>query len=409
MIQKLFKYTLITLFLVSNQISFAQNDDYDRIYMGAENPELYLTLIFNKRVGVVTNQTAMIFKGTQLFSTSSKKLEKDVHLVDFLVEKKIDVKKIFSPEHGFRGEADAGETVKSGKDVKTGLPIISLYGNNKKPTKEQLSDIDVILFDIQDVGARFYTYISTLHYIMEAAAENGKKVILLDRPNPNGHYVDGPVLKKGFESFVGMHPVPVVHGMTIGEYAKMINGEGWLKNSMKCDLTVIPLKNYTHRRHYVLPIKPSPNLPNDKSINLYPSTCFFEAFNGSEGRGTDKPFQVYGSPYLKNMPYEFIPEPNVGAKNPRFKGQVCYGEDLTNTPFLSEINLEWLINAYQNYEGKEAFFIKNSGEFWIDKLAGTDELRKQIEKGLPADEIKESWQSDLEKFKQVRSKYLIYN
>src|SRR5690606_3475118 len=200
------------------------------------------------------------------------------------------------------------------------------YGNNKKPTPEQLEDIDVLLFDIQDVGARFYTYISTLHYIMEAAAENGKKVIVLDRPNPNGHYVDGPVLDMKFKSFVGMHPVPVVYGMTIGEYAKMINGEKWLANGVQCNLSVVPLRNYTHRRYYRLPVKPSPNLPNDKSINLYPSTCFFEAFNGSEGRGTDKPFQVYGSPYLKNMAYQFVPKPNSGAKSPRFDGQVCYGE-----------------------------------------------------------------------------------
>jgi len=408
MLQKLFKYTLITLFLFSNQISFAQNDDYERIYMGAENPELYLSLIFNKRVAVVTNQTGILFKGTQLFSESPSRLNKDIHLVDFLIERKVDIKKIFSPEHGFRGDADAGETVRSGKDVKTDLPVVSLYGNNKKPTTEQLSDIDVILFDIQDVGARFYTYISTLHYIMEAAAENEKKVIVLDRPNPNGHYIDGPVLKEGFESFVGMHRVPVVYGMTIGEYAQMINGEGWLKNGIKCDLTVIPLKNYTHQRHYILPIKPSPNLPNDKSINLYPSTCFFEAINGSEGRGTDKPFQIYGSPYLKNMPYKFIPQPNAGSKTPRFNGQVCYGEDLTNAPFLSEINLEWLIKAYKNYDGKDPFFIKNSGEFWIDRLAGTDELRKQIEQGLTEEEIKKTWQEDLNKFKQIRKKYLIY-
>lgn len=409
MIQKLFKYTLIALFLSLNQVSFAQNDDYERIFMGAENPELYLTLTLNKRVGVVTNQTGVLFAGTQLYSTSNEKLKQNIHLVDFLVSRKVDVKKIFSPEHGFRGDADAGETVVSGKDVKTGLPIVSLYGDNKKPSKEQFADIDVILFDIQDVGARFYTYISTLHYIMEAAAENGKKVIVLDRPNPNGHYVDGPVMQDKFKSFVGMHNVPVVYGMTIGEYAKMINGEKWLTNGIQCDLTVIPLKNYTHRRHYILPINPSPNLPNDKSINLYPSTCFFEAFNGSEGRGTDKPFQVYGSPFLKNMPYEFTPEPNAGAKSPRFNGQVCYGEDLTETPFLSEVKLEWLIKAYKNYEGKEPFFIKNSGKYWIDTLAGTDVLRKQIEQGMSEEEIKATWQKGLDEFKQIRAKYLMYD
>lgn len=410
MIQKLFKYTLIAVFLFANQISFAQNDDYEKIYTGAENPELYLSLLLNKRVGVVTNQTGVVFAGTKLFSTSDKKLEKDTHLVDFLVSRKVNVKKIFSPEHGFRGDVDAGETIKSGKDTKTGLSIVSLYGDKekRKPTKEQLNDVDIILFDIQDVGARFYTYISTLHYVMEAAAENGKKVIVLDRPNPNGHYIDGPLLKKGYETFVGMHPVPVVYGMTIGEYAKMINGEKWLKNGVQADLTVVPLKNYTHQRHYILPIPPSPNLPNDKSINLYPSTCFFEAFHGSEGRGTDKPFQVYGSPFLKNMPYQFMPKPNSGAKSPRFNGEVCYGEDLTETKFLSEIKLEWLIKAFKNYEATEPFWIKQSGKFWIDKLAGTDELRKQIDQGMTEEQIKATWQKDLEEFKEIRAKYLIY-
>src|SRR5690606_7672205 len=259
MFQKLFKYTLIAVFLFTNSVSFSQYDDYERIYAGAENAELYLTLMLNQRVGVVTNQTGMLFAGTRLYSMGAEKLKEDMHLVDFLVSRKVDVKKIFSPEHGFRGNADAGETVKSGKDTKTSLPIVSLYGNNKKPTPEQLEDIDVLLFDIQDVGARFYTYISTLHYIMEAVAENGKKVIVLDRPNPNGHYVDGPVLDMKFKSFVGMHPVPVVYGMTIGEYAKMINGEKWLANGVECRLTVVPLKNYTHRRYYRLPVKPSPN------------------------------------------------------------------------------------------------------------------------------------------------------
>ncbi len=409
MFRKLVKYTLIAVFLLANSSLFAQNDDYERIYAGAEHPELYLTLMLNKRVGVVTNQTGILFAGTQLYSMSAEKLKEDIHLVDFLISRKVDVKKIFSPEHGFRGDADAGETVKSGKDIQTGLPIVSLYGNNKKPSKEQLEDIDILLFDIQDVGARFYTYISTLHYIMEAAAENGKKVIVLDRPNPNGHYVDGPVLDMKYKSFVGMHPVPVVYGMTIGEYAKMINGEKWLANRLSCDLAVVPLRNYTHRRYYRLPVKPSPNLPNDKSINLYPSTCFFEAINGSEGRGTDKPFQVYGSPFIKNMSYQFVPKPNAGAKDPRFNGEICYGEDLSDAPFLEEINLEWLIRAYQNYEGSEPFWIKQSGEFWIDKLAGTDQLRKQIEKGLSEETIKQTWQKDLEDFKQIRKKYLMYD
>jgi len=429
MIQKLFKYTLIALFLSNS--SFGQisidNEKIEKkhdatlitkqeIITGAQQSNLYLPELKGKRVGVVTNQTG-VTDGTKMIGkkscakspiTSDCAMFEQISIVDFLIENGVEVKKIFSPEHGFRGDADAGETVKSGKDIKTGLPIVSLYGKNKKPTEEQFADLDVILFDIQDVGARFYTYISTLHYVMETAAETGKKVIVLDRPNPNAHYVDGPVLKKGFESFVGMHPVPVVYGMTIGEYAQMINGEGWLANQVKADLTVIPLKNYTHKSKYSLPVKPSPNLPNDKSINLYPSTCFFEAINGSEGRGTDKPFQVYGSPYLKNMPFQFVPKPNTGAKSPRFNGEICYGEDLSNSPDLSEINLEWLIRAHQNYEGKDPFWIKQSGKYWIDVLAGTDALRKQIEQGLSEDEIKATWKEDLEKFKKIRVKYLLY-
>lgn len=416
MFQKLFKYTLIALFL--SHSSFAQNKNEKAILTGAQQSEIYLPFLKGKRVGVVTNQTGIVemeknqkipCEKAPITPDCAQKLTSIVSIVDFLLEKDVEVKKIFSPEHGFRGDADAGATVKSGKDVKTGLPIVSLYGKNKKPTKEQFSDLDVIVFDIQDVGARFYTYISTLHYIMEAAAENGKQVIVFDRPNPNGHYIDGPVLQPKFKTFVGMHPVPVVYGMTIGEYALMINGEGWLTNKVKSDLKVIPLKNYSHTSKYSLPVLPSPNLPNDQSINLYPSTCFFEAFNGSEGRGTDKPFQVYGSPYLKNMPYQFTPKPNAGASSPRFNGKVCYGEDLSSVEFLSEINLEWLLKSYQNYEGKEPFFIKNSGEFWIDKLAGTDQLRIQIEKGWSQERIKESWQEDLEKFKNIRSKYLLYN
>lgn len=424
MFQKLFKYTVFALFLSNSCTAQAQNLNSElkknsigkeEIRTGAQQSTKYLPLLKGKRVGVVTNQTG-ITDGSIIGKKSCSKnpetstcaIFEQISIVDFLLENEIDVKKIFSPEHGFRGDADAGETVKSGKDVKTGLPIVSLYGNNKKPTAAQYADLDIIVFDIQDVGARFYTYISTLHYIMETAAETGKKVIVLDRPNPNGHYVDGPVLNMKYKTFVGMHPVPVVYGMTIGEYAQMINGEGWLAKKAKADLTIIPLANYTHQSQYTLPVKPSPNLPNDKSINLYPSTCFFEAINGSEGRGTDKPFMVYGSPYLKNMPYEFTPKPNAGAKDPRFNGKVCYGEDLSNHPDLAEINLEWLIKAYQNYEGKEPFWIKNSGELWIDKLAGTDQLRIQIEKGLSAQEIKESWQSDLDKFQIIRSKYLLY-
>lgn len=413
------------------EVNYLEKFKKDNVILGVENFEISNKIIFKDRkagirnnIGIVTNQTGILFlkietntllkpncsgNDTMSLISFNKVSWEKIHTVDYLIDNGLNIKKIFSPEHGFRGDADAGATVASGKDSKTGLPVISLYGKNKKPTAEQLKDLDIILFDLQDVGARFYTYISTLHYVMEAAAENGKKLIIFDRPNPNAHYVDGPVLKSKFKSFVGMHPVPVVYGMTIGEYARMINGESWLANGVKCDLTVIPLKNYTHQTRYSLPIKPSPNLPNDQSVNLYPSTCFFEAFNGSEGRGTDKPFQIYGSPYLKNMDYQFVPEPNAGSKSPRFQGKVCYGEDLSNIPYLSEINLSWLIKAHKNYVGKDPFWIKNSGEFWIDKLAGTDQLRQQIDSGMTEQQIRQSWQKDLEAFKKVRSKYLIYD
>lgn len=414
MFQKLFKYTLIGLFFSfycygQNYLSINKIDPTS-IVCGAEQPEIYLELLKSKRIGVVTNQTGIVIDEISVSSNYHDITEQaKVSVIDFMIGNGLDVVKIFSPEHGFRGTEDAGATVKSGKDSKTGLPIISLYGKNKKPTAEQIKDLDVIVFDLQDVGVRFYTYISTLHFAMEAVAEQGLEIMVFDRPNPNGHYVDGPVLNMKYSSFVGMHPVPIVYGMTIGEYAQMINGEGWLAKGLKANLTVIPLKNYEHNSSYSLPVKPSPNLPNDKSVNLYPSTCFFEAFNGSEGRGTNFPFQVYGSPYLKKMDFQFIPEPNSGAANPRFNGEVCYGEDLRDTPYLSEINLDWLIKARDNYTGKEPFWIKNSGEFWIDKLAGTDELRKQIDGGWTQEQIKATWQKDLEEFKEIRQKYLIYN
>ena len=282
-----------------------------------------------------------------------------------------------------------------------------MYGKNRKPTQSQIADVDILVFDMQDVGVRFYTYISTLHYVMEAAAENGKKVMVLDRPNPNGHYIDGPVMKPEFTSFVGMHKVPIVYGMTIGEYAQMINGESWLKGGLKADLEVIPLMNYTHQTPYSLPVKPSPNLPNDTSINLYPSLCLFEGTNVNEGRGTDVQFQVYGSPFLKNMPFEYTPVSKPGAAEPKFKNQVCYGEDLRETKRLDAINLEWLIKAYQN-NSKQPFWTKNGNKLWIDQLSGTDELRKQIEQGWTAEQIKATWEKDLSAFKTTRAKYLIY-
>ncbi|MGV0755111.1 exo-beta-N-acetylmuramidase NamZ family protein [Empedobacter brevis] len=380
----------------------AQNDTSEtheiqsKIIVGAENTTNYLSKLKGKKIGLISNQTGIAtVNGITM------------HTVDLFLKNNLNVVKLYSPEHGFRGDADAGAKVKSGVDAKTGLPIISLYGDNKKPKANQISDVDILVFDMQDVGARFYTYISTLHYVMEAAAENGKKVIVLDRPNPNGHYVDGPVMKNEFKSFVGMHNVPIVYGMTIGEYAQMINGEGWLVNGIKADLEVIPLVYYTHQSRYNLPVKPSPNLPNAHAINLYPSTCLFEGTNVNEGRGTDMQFQVYGSPFLKNMPFQYTPISKPGASNPKFKDQVCFGEDLSEVPYQSAINLKWLINAYKN-NTKQPFWTMNGKKLWIDQLSGTDELRKQIEAGLSEEEIKATWQKELETFKTIRARYLIY-
>lgn len=360
---------------------------------GADQPEKYIPLLRNKTVGVVTNQTGLMHDRT--------------YLVDFLIKNNIRIKSIFAPEHGFRGEADAGETVKNGTDAKTGIPIISLYGNNKKPTPEQLKGIDIVVFDIQDVGVRFYTYISTLTYLMEAAAENNVEVMVLDRPNPHDGYTDGPVLKQKWSSFVGLHEVPVVYGLTIGEYGKMVNGEKWLKNGIQAKYTLVPMRNYHKKQRYAISDKPSPNLPNDKSINLYPSLCFFEGTQVSVGRGTILPFQVYGSPWTKGLPYTFTPKPNSGAKDPFLNGTLCYGENLSEYPDdLRALNLEWVIKAYQYYKNPaQDFFLKN---LWFDKLAGTDELRKQIIKGTSVSDIKKSWQPDLEKFEKIRSKYVVY-
>jgi len=359
------------------------------ILPGAHQTEEYLPLLRGKRVAVVGNQTSRIGK---------------THLVDSLLSRDIEIVKVFAPEHGFRGKASAGEHVKNSVDVKTGLPIISLYGKHKKPTPEDLKDVDVLLFDIQDVGVRFYTYLSTLHYIMEAGAEQNIPVIVLDRPNPNSDYIDGPVMQKENMSFVGMHPVPVVYAMTIGEYAKMINGEDWLKNAVQADLTVIPLKNYKHGDKYLLPVKPSPNLPDYQAVRLYPSLCLFEGTDISVGRGTDFPFQVYGSPELKGMPFKFIPQPNEGSKYPKHQGKVCYGEDLRNISPPAEIYLDWLLNTYQQYAGKKAYFNK-----FFNRLAGDSSLMQMIKEGKTAGEIKASWQNGIEKFKQIRKKYLIYD
>ena len=360
------------------------------IQTGADNFEAYIPVLKGKKTGVVTNQTGILSNKT--------------HLVDFLLEEKIQVSKIFAPEHGFRGTADAGEHIVDGKDTKTGLPIISLYGDNKKPKPEQLSGIDMMVFDIQDVGARFYTYISTLHYIMEACAENSIPLLILDRPNPNGSIVDGPILEKENTSFVGMHQIPLLHGITIGEYAQMINGEKWLKNGVQCKLTVIPCLNYKREMGYSLPVKPSPNLPNDQAINLYASLCLFEGTNVSVGRGTEMQFQIYGSPFLPKSDFSFTPIPNFGAKEPLYKNQLCYGENLTKIEKVNKLELKWLIKAYNTTSDKSKFF----NDFFT-KLAGTKKLREQIEKGVSEEEIRKSWEKGLTDFKEMRKKYLIYN
>jgi uncharacterized protein YbbC (DUF1343 family) len=374
--------------LVKPHLAFIDKEHYVSAAMQIND---YLPLIEGKRVGIVGNQTSIVGQ---------------THLVDTLLSLGINIQKIYTPEHGFRGTADAGAKVNSSKDEKTGLPIVSLYGKNKKPTPEMLQGIDVILFDLQDVGVRFYTYISTMTYVMEAAAENNIPVIVLDRPNPNGFYVDGPVLKPENQSFVGMHQVPVVYGMTIGEYAKMVNGEGWLKNGVTCNLTVIPINNYNRNAIYELPIKPSPNLPNWESVYLYPTLCFYEGSIVSVGRGTETPFQIYGHPDMRGS-YTFTPKSTAGASKPLLEGQCCRGENLVEyahdyTHNTNQLHLEWVINAYQQLKDKGFF-----NNFFV-KLSGDKQLQHDIENGKSADEIRASWNKDLEAFKAIRAKYLMY-
>ncbi len=365
------------------------------LILAIERTDQYLPLLRQKKIGIIANQTSIFPKKNEAF----------VHLVDYLLSQKIEICKIFSPEHGFRGIEEAGKRIKNGKDKITKLPIISMYGKNKKPTSAQLSDIDVLLFDIQDVGVRFYTYLSTLYYAMEAAAENNKKIIVLDRPNPNASYIDGPVLEKENRSFVGLVPVPVVYGMTIGEYAQMLNREKWLKNGVQADLTIIPMQGYTHQTAYRLPVKPSPNLPNQQSVKLYPSLCFFEGTTVSIGRGTSFPFQVYGSPYSKGN-FQFTPHPNQGAKNPKNYGKINYGKDLRNYRATHHLNLSWLIETYKAHKKlNEPFWLEND---FIDLLAGTKTLRQQIEQGWNETRIRKTWQKGLNKFKRIRRKYLLY-
>ncbi len=378
----------------------------EAIVVGANQISEYIDLLKDRNVGVVANQTSRIYDPPKEEITKySSEIFRDAHLVDYLFENNVSIKKVFAPEHGFRGTADAGEVVKDGVDTKTGLPIISLYGKNKKPSEAQLKDIDIMVFDIQDVGARFYTYISSLHYVMEACAEANIPLLILDRPNPNGHYIDGPILEKEYKSFVGMHSVPVVHGMTIGEYTQMINGEGWLESGVKCDITVVKMLNYNHQMSYSLPINPSPNLPNDISINLYPSLCFFEGTFISAGRGTDKQFQIFGAPSLplERYSFQFTPQTNKGAKYPKFKDEVCFGKDLRSVPKLDKLNLEWLIEAYVSNGKKKDFFNK-----FFTKLAGTKKLQGQIEQGYTYREIRKTWLQGLADYDKMRQAYLLY-
>ncbi|MDD3877709.1 MAG: DUF1343 domain-containing protein [Bacteroidales bacterium] len=365
----------------------------DDINVGAERTELYFPIIKDKNLAIVANHTAMIGQK---------------HLVDSLIGAGMHIRKVFAPEHGFRGNADAGEYINNYTDSITGLPVISLYGTNKKPKSSDLQGIDIVIFDIQDVGARFYTYISTLHYVMEACAENNITLLILDRPNPNGFYVDGPVLEPQFKSFVGMHPVPIVHGMTIAEYALMINGEGWLKDGIKANIKFVTVDNYNHTYFYVLPIKPSPNLPNMNAVYLYPSLCLFEGTILSVGRGTEKPFQIFGHPELRAGSYTFTPRSMQGAMNPPLKDNLCYGFDVSDFAEIfiknyNEIYLFWLIGAYEEMPQKENLFNN-----LFDKLAGTDKLRKQIIEGLSETEIKATWQNDIRTFKTIRKRYLLY-
>ncbi len=398
---KIYKFCLlISVVLMASQIKAQGITSVDNktktvndVTVGAYRTAEYFPLLAGKSVAVVANQASVI---------------KNTHLVDSLISKGINVKKVFCPEHGFRGLVDAGERVKSETDAKTGLHIITLYGKNKKPLPADLKDVDVVVFDIQDVGVRFYTYISTLHYVMEACAENNKQLILLDRPNPNGYYIDGPVMEEKYKSFLGMHSVPIVYGMSIGEFAQMINGEGWLKGKVKCNLKVISILNYDHSDLYQLPIKPSPNLPNMASVYLYPSLGLFEGTVVAVGRGTDLPFQVIGYPGLPKASYEFTPKPKPGAMEPKYNGQLCKGYNLTDfgkeyMKDYKKIYLFWISGIYKNSTDKATFFDDN-----FNYHAGNSMLKQQITEGKTEDEIRATWQKDIAKFKVIRKKYLLY-
>lgn len=374
---------LFIFFLVFTGVASGQ-----RIIVGAERTELYQDLLKNKRIGLVVNQTSMVF---------------DSHLADYLISKDLNVIKIFSPEHGFRGIEDAGKHIEDSSDEKTGIPILSLYGSNRKPSAEQLSDIDIVVFDIQDVGVRFYTYISTMQYMMEACADLDIEMIILDRPNPNGDYVEGPILRDDQKSFVGMDPIPIVYGLTIGELAKMINGEKWLEGGKSCRLTVITVENYHHQYRYTLPVNPSPNLPNDLSVRLYPSLCLFEGTMMSVGRGTDFPFQVVGYPDETFGRFDFTPHDTPGASDPKYKDQKCYGKDFRELQRIPKFTISYVIEFY-NKSGRDVNFFNS----YFNQLAGNDELIDQIKAGLTEEEIRISWLEEMNQYKILRKKYLLY-
>ena len=367
---------------------------FNRITTGDQQTKEYFPILKHKNVAVVANQSSVIGK---------------THLVDTLLSAGIHVVRIFSPEHGFRGKSEAGALVKGGKDIRTGIPIVSLYGKHRKPTAADLKGVDVVVFDLQDVGARFYTYISTLTLVMETCAEQHIPLLVLDRPNPNGYFVDGPVLQKKYASFVGMHPIPIVYGMTIGEYARMVNGEGWLGNGKRCMVTIIRLKNYRHNMIFQLPVKPSPNLPNWQSVYLYPSLCLFEGTVVSVGRGTPIPFQVFGHPNLKG-PFVFTPKGKAGVSTqPKLADKKCYGYILRNYAQHfrhnhHRLNLKWMIKAYHELSAQQIPFFNN----YFDLLAGNDTLKKKIEDGMTEKEIHRSWEKDLKAFEKIRKKYLLY-
>ncbi len=384
----LLRLTMLWLILC---LAFTGYPSRNRILTGANQPDLYLPILKGKKLGLVVNQTSRI--GYQ-------------HLVDFLLSNNMTTIKIFAPEHGFRGEAGAGELIDNSKDAATGIPIISVYGTNRKPTAEQLTGIDIIIFDIQDVGCRFYTFISTLHYMMEACAENNIKMLILDRPNPNGNYFDGPILQTAFQSFVGMDPIPVVHGCTIGELALMINGEKWLKNGVQTQIEIIKVANYTHSRKYKPPVRPSPNLPNYLAIRLYPSLCFFEATSVSVGRGTQHPFQVLGYPNKSFGSFSFTPQSLKGMEiNPLQKDKLCFGEDFRKLKKIPQFTLSYFISWLLKFENKDEFLTRSR---WFNQLMGNDTTLKLILEGKTEAEIRKTWEEELANYAVIRQKYLLY-